>query len=91
MQLAIHVCHIAMYFHFYFIFYCIDAVAYTNAYYGQGTGPILLDDVSCTGTESRLVNCTYGSNTVNCSHSEDAGVRCNNTCKQKQVYTNNME
>ena len=70
---------------FLFLF-CIDAVAYTNAYYGQGTGLILFDDVSCTGTESRLVNCTYDSNTANCSHSEDAGVRCNNTCKQKQVH-----
>ena len=60
----------------------IDAVAYTNAFYGQGTGPILLDDVSCTGTESRLVNCTYDSNTADCNHLEDAGVRCNNTCKQ---------
>ena len=69
-------CYIAMHF-----FFCIDAVARINAYYGQGTGPILLDDVSCTGTESRLISCTYDSNTADCSHSEDAGVRCNNTRK----------
>ena len=36
-----------------------------------------LDDVHCSGTESRLVNCI--SNRVNyhdCSHFEDAGVTC---------------
>ena len=66
-----------------FIFtFPVDAVAHINAYYGQGTGPILLDDVSCTGTEGRLVSCPYDSNTADCSHSEDAGVRCNNSCKQ---------
>ena len=58
-----------------------DAVAYINAFYGQGVGPILLDDVSCTGAESRLLSCPYYSNTTDCSHSEDAGVHCNRTCK----------
>ena len=51
-----------------------DAVAYT---FGQGsTLPVVLDDVSCSGTESRLIDCTYDSNTADCSHSDDAGVRC---------------
>lgn len=45
--------------------------------YGQGTGPIVLDDVQCTGTESRLLNCTTRAvGTHNCAHSEDAGVSC---------------
>ena len=80
--------YFALSLHYYDIMYILgsisllDAVAYTNAHYGQGTGPILLDDVSCTGTESRLVSCPYDSNTADCSHLEDAGVRCNNTCKQ---------
>ena len=56
--------------------YNIGAVARINAYYGQGTAPILLDNVGCSGTESRLIDCTYDSNTTDCSHSDDAGARC---------------
>ena len=60
-----------------FTYFCFNkgAVAYSSAYYGQGTGPILLDNVQCTGTEGSLFNCTYISN-HNCVHFEDAGVMC---------------
>ncbi|XP_041463878.1 neurotrypsin-like [Lytechinus variegatus] len=57
--------------------YSGSAVARGEAYYGQGSGPILLDDVSCSGYESRLIDCSnsgWGIN--NCGHSEDAGVEC---------------
>jgi len=37
----------------------------------------LLDNLYCTGRESRLVDCTHGGIGVhNCDHSADAGVRC---------------
>ena len=56
------------------------AVAYYNAYFGRGTGPILLDDLLCTGSEARLVDCTHDGigNYDFCSnfHYDDAGVRC---------------
>ena len=52
------------------------AVARSLAYYGHGTIPILLDNVGCRGTESQLIDCTYDSNTLDCSHREDAGVTC---------------
>ena len=58
-------------------FLSTDAVAFSNAHFGAGTGTIYLDNVGCTGTESNLIDCTRSS-TVICSsgHSEDAGVRC---------------
>ena len=61
-------------------FSSIAAYAYSNALYGRGTGSILLDDVRCTGTESRLIDCSYDSHTADCSHSEDAAVYCS-LCK----------
>ena len=54
-----------------------DAVAFTSAHFGSGTGTIYFDEVSCTGNEANLTDCSRSS-TVSCTsgHSEDAGVRC---------------
>ncbi|XP_038074969.1 scavenger receptor cysteine-rich domain superfamily protein-like [Patiria miniata] len=43
-----------------------------------GNGPILLDDVACTGYETDLENCQHGGiGNHNCFFFEDAGVICN--------------
>ncbi|XP_031697715.1 putative DMBT1-like protein, partial [Anarrhichthys ocellatus] len=48
-----------------------------RAHFGQGSGPIWLDDLQCSGTESSLTHCTHRELGIhNCSHSEDAGVIC---------------
>ena len=51
---------------------------YSNAYFGEGSGPILLSNLACTGRESTLADCSHlgVGITGSCSHSEDAGVRC---------------
>jgi len=42
-----------------------------------GSGLITLDNVGCTGTESRLFDCPHsGFEQNSCVHSQDAGVRC---------------
>ena len=54
----------------------VGARARSRAAYGQGTGDIVMDDVSCTGDEDRLVDCSHAT-IDNCVHSEDASVECN--------------
>ncbi|XP_070543452.1 scavenger receptor cysteine-rich type 1 protein M160-like isoform X2 [Ptychodera flava] len=51
--------------------------AYGEAHFGQGSGHILLDEVSCIGNESSLFSCRHsGLKNSDCKHSEDAGVLC---------------
>lgn len=43
----------------------------------QGAGPIVLNNVECTGDEQRLLECPGSALDVsNCYHNEDAGVTC---------------
>nr|XP_057917976.1 neurotrypsin isoform X1 [Doryrhamphus excisus] len=54
-----------------------EAKAWSWAHFGQGSGPIMLDAVSCTGNELFLDQCPHGDwEQHNCDHMEDAGVSC---------------
>ena len=65
----------------------------------EGSGPIFLDQVSCAGSETRLIDC----NLINeigindCNHSEDVGLECSdgnfttsppNVCFEGQIEQN---
>ena len=51
--------------------------AIPNAFYGQGSGQIWLDDVNCVGTEGTIRNCSHrGWGFENCNHGEDASGKC---------------
>ena len=59
-------------------YYIIGSVTYTTAtQFGQGTGPILMSVVGCSGQESNLLDCPYQPFPYStCSHSFDVGVKC---------------
>ena len=64
----------------YFAIGSIGASYFSYSRFGGGPGSIFLDDVSCTGSESRLIDCLHGGIGVhNCDHTDDAGVRCPGT------------
>lgn len=48
-----------------------------SAHFGQGSNPIWLEDVECTGMEGALSECRSRKGEISkCSHGEDAGVVC---------------
>ena len=56
------------------------AIAYPYAYFGEGSGPIYLGNVDCTGSETSLLSCASDPiGTNDCTHFEDAGVVCAGT------------
>lgn len=64
------------------------SLAVKGAFFGEGTGPILVDAIQCQGDESMLLECTSEEDVGQhgCNHSQDAGVICSGknrmTCLQ---------
>ncbi|XP_071479289.1 uncharacterized protein [Diadema antillarum] len=59
--------------------YSSASAVYRSSHFGEGSGPIWVDAASCDGTENSLVYCLrfpWGCDDSYCTHSKDAGVRC---------------
>jgi len=62
-----------------FVFFS-GVATFSYGAFGSDTGKIVLYGISCTGSPSRLVDCSYslvqGSRSKGCGLNEDAGIRC---------------
>jgi deleted-in-malignant-brain-tumors protein 1 len=70
-----------------FGFHYSGSIAYANARFGQGTGPVVLNNVACTGTETTVLDCFSDGlfNIGSCSHADDAGVQCQRECTDGDI------
>ena len=67
-----------------------DTTAYSNAHFGESSGPYHLDNVYCNGYEANLTACSRryttggvynnGIGVHNCAPGKEAGVKCDSTC-----------
>ena len=63
------------------VFKISDANTTGSAEFASGVGPVLVDNLICTGNEARLFDCAIGNlGATNCTRSGVAGVRCSVEC-----------
>nr|XP_060643434.1 lysyl oxidase homolog 2 [Anolis sagrei ordinatus] len=51
--------------------------AVLGARMGKGLGPIHFGEVDCIGSEKSITDCKFNTQTLSCTHQQDAGVKCN--------------
>ena len=59
-----------------FSFSLSGTLAFRGARFGQGVGPIFLDQLACRGDEQRVLDCNSFLGVHMCDHTQDAGIRC---------------
>ena len=70
------VCKFQQHFHHILFVFILDAVAFGNTQFGAGVGPVYLDNVACSGSESNVLDCPRRSYVSCYSRNGGAGVRC---------------
>ena len=55
--------------------HCLGAAVH-NGYYGQGVGPVHMDEVYCIGDEDSILECSHTTATRFTDHSDDVGLQC---------------
>ncbi len=65
----------------------LGALAVKGGFFGEGSGPILLDNVQCQGGENALLQCASEDELGqhNCGHHQDAGVLCPGKSMETEV------
>uniref|UniRef100_A0A4W3GQ81 SRCR domain-containing protein n=1 Tax=Callorhinchus milii TaxID=7868 RepID=A0A4W3GQ81_CALMI len=53
---------------------------YNSSQYGEGTGPVWINNVQCAGTETHIWNCPYSTVASSSRTSRDVGVLCSGEC-----------
>ncbi|WAQ95354.1 DMBT1-like protein [Mya arenaria] len=58
--------------------FLLNAKAHFGAYYGEGQGNIVVDELRCVGTEEDISECKSSDwlSQTDCNHNEDAAVEC---------------
>ena len=65
------------FFFFFFFFFLFSGGLIITHTFGQGSGPIWMANVNCTGEEEALGFCDFpGWGIHECAHSQDASVEC---------------
>jgi len=80
-----HVNHMYVYHSFY-----IGSIAYPDARFGSGTGPIIYNNFRCTGSEASILDCTNSGfgNIGTCTHANDASVTCFERKSMERIPSN---
>ncbi|CAG2189330.1 unnamed protein product [Mytilus edulis] len=63
--------------------YC-SGIIYPADRIRDGQGAIWLNDVHCTGSESKLLHCAYNADSTRCRHYDDVGIHCFLSCSTEE-------
>ena len=59
------------------VVFCLSGtLAFRGARFGQGVGPIFLDQLACRVDDQSVLGCASLRGVHMCDHTQDAGVRC---------------